>query len=130
VTAQNGGYNWNLGKNILCPTTEVFEKETTQPGNGGISKITDFGAGRFADLRLGQQSSGVAAAQGTLTYEASDKNPSRPYDLWGLGCVCIELLIWALTPERDGGRGFSSRRGWMNYHAPGKIEPTHPDDCF
>lgn len=108
----------------------VFEKKTTQPTNGGIFKITDFGAGRFADLRLGQQSSGVAAAKGTLTYKAPDKKPSRPFDLWGLGCVFLELLIWALTPEQDGGRGFSSRRGWMSSHEPGKNEPTHPDDAF
>ena len=108
----------------------VFEKETTQPGNGGIFKITDFGAGRFADLRLGQQSSGVPAAKGTLTYKAPDKHPSRPFDLWGLGCVFLELLIWALTPEQDGGRGFSSRRGWISSHEPGKNEPTHPDDAF
>lgn len=108
----------------------VFEKETTQRGNGGIFKITDFGAGRFANLLPGQQSSGVAAAKGTLTYKAPDKHPSRPFDLWGLGCVFIELLIWALTPEQDGGRGFSSRRGWMSDHEPGKNEPTHPDDAF
>lgn len=108
----------------------VFEKETTQPGTGGIFKITDFGAGRFADLRTGQQSLGVAAAKGTLTYRAPDKHASRPFDLWGLGCVFIELLIWALTPEQDGGRGFSSRRGWMADHPPGRNEPTHPDDKF
>ena len=108
----------------------VFEKETTRPGCGGTLKITDFGAGRFADLRLGQQSSGVKAAKGTLTYKAPDKYPSRPFDIWALGCVFIELLIWALTPEQDGGRGFSSRRGWMADHPPGIHEPTYPDDAF
>jgi serine/threonine protein kinase len=101
------------GENIL-----VFEKEPTQPESGGIFKITDFGAGRFAGLRLGEQSSGVAAAKGTLTYKAPDQYPSKPFDIWGLGCVFIELLIWALTTEQDGGRGFSSRRGWMSVTLP------------
>jgi serine/threonine protein kinase len=103
----------------------VFEKETSQPGNGGIFKISDFGAGRFAGLRPGQPSVGVSAAKGTFTYMAPDKHPSRPYDLWGLGCVFIELLIWALTPEQDGGRGFSNRRGWISDGTPKK-----DDDCF
>jgi serine/threonine protein kinase len=108
----------------------VFEKETTQPGTGGIFKITDFGSGRFADLGTQQQSSGVPAAKGTITYEAPDPYPSRPFDIWCLGCVFIELLIWALTPEQDGGEAFSSRRGWMADQPPGMNEPTYDVDKF
>ena len=110
----------------------VFEKENTSTESrpAGVFRISDFGAGRFANLALGEISTPAKASKGTLTYKAPDESPSRPFDLWALGCVFLELLIWAVTPEQDGGKGFSDRRGWMSDHKPGPAEPTHPDDAF
>jgi serine/threonine protein kinase len=108
----------------------IFEKQATDSRPAGVFKISDFGAGRFADLALGEISAPVKAARGTLTYKAPDEKPSRPFDLWALGCVFLELLIWAVTPEQDGGKGFSHRRGWMSNHEPGPAEQTYPDDAF
>jgi serine/threonine protein kinase len=108
----------------------VFEKETTESRHAGVFKISDFGAGRFANLAVGEISTPVKAAKGTMTYKAPEKNPSRPFDLWALGCVFLELLLWALTPIQDGGKGFSDERGWMSNRKPGPAEPSHPDDAF
>ncbi len=120
------GFHHDLkAENIL-----VFEKESTKSRWAGIFKISDFGAGRFANLALGEISASVTAARGTLTYKAPDESPSRPFDMWALGCVFLELLIWAVTPEQDGGKGFSHRRGWMSNHEPGPAEQTYPDDAF
>lgn len=112
---------------IKCENILIFGRETTQEGNSGIFKLTDFGAGRFAELRFGEPSKGVSGAKGTLTYVAPDKHPSRPYDLWGLGCVFIELLSWALTSEQDGGLKFASRRYCSE---PEQRGAPHPDDAF
>lgn len=106
----------------------VFEKEATQSPYAGVFKISDFGAGRFANLALGQISAPLKASKGTLTYKAPEEKPSRPFDMWALGCVYLELLIWALTGEQDGGKGFSDRRGFLSDPRPGDAKPTRPDD--
>jgi serine/threonine protein kinase len=109
----------------------VFEKSSTQSQYAGIFQISDFGAGRFANLALGEMSAPAKRMKGTLTYRGPEEKPSRPFDIWALGCVFLELLIWALTPEQDGGNGFSDRRGWISDSKHRDSEPTNPvDDAF
>ncbi|MCJ1379471.1 hypothetical protein MMC17_002572 [Xylographa soralifera] len=60
--------------------------------------LADFGSGRVQFLRSGSLQ--TRSATGTPTYEAPDGTAngggiSRPYDVWSLGCVFLEILTWA-----------------------------------
>lgn len=89
--------------NILC-----FTKGGSGGGSGTtVLKIADFGISRIhLDKTVARKSATTtlyltAAYQGPeVEFEAmDDKNPhprSRRYDIWSLGCVFLEFLIWLL----------------------------------
>lgn len=64
----------------------------------GTWRIADFGSGKVHTYRSG--SINTRSANGTLTYEPpeakSEGATSRPSDIWSLGCVFLELLIWTV----------------------------------
>ncbi len=64
----------------------------------GTFQIADFGSGKVHTYRSG--SVNTQSPNGTLTYEppeaAKEGKTSRPYDMWSLGCVFLELLAWAI----------------------------------
>ena len=80
----------------LKPENILFFKE--HDSRYGRLKITDFGSGKVHTYRSGSKNTG--SGKGTLTYEApeavSEGVFSRPYDIWSLGCVFLELLVWAV----------------------------------
>ena len=90
-------------------------------------RISDWGAGKVHTYR--SASINTKSPNGTPTYEAPEYQEegarSRPYDVWSLGCVFLELLVWVAS----GGHGvqkFADRR------AGGKTDPRHlhTDDAF
>jgi serine/threonine protein kinase len=90
----------------------------------GIFQIADFGIGKFHSLNSG---SGTGTFRGTPTYAApeskvfvrshtedkKDTKPglklSRPYDIWSLGCVLLEVAVW-LVFGTDGLKDFNDER--------------------
>ena len=85
----------------------------------GMFRISDWGSGKVNAYRT--RSYHTESPIGTLTYEppeyTKDGKTSRPYDLWSLGCVFLELLIWAVfgstsletfSNERDDKRDVNS----------------------
>lgn len=85
-------------------------------GQGTILKISDFGAGKFGLLPHGAKSNLVTNPKGTITYEGPDrlynegKGASRPFDVWALACVFLELLSWLFMPYDDAILNFASDR--------------------
>lgn len=90
----------------------------------GMFRISDWGSGKVNTYR--SRSYHTDSPIGTLTYEPPehtyDGETSRPYDLWSLGCVFLELLIWAVfgstivgefSDQRDEKRNASSGTGSM-----------------
>ena len=73
--------------------------------------IADFGSGKVHTYRSG--SVDTITANGTLTYEPpeaqSEGRTSRPHDVFSLGCVLLELLIWAVE-DYQSVKAFSSNR--------------------
>ncbi|KAH7303262.1 kinase-like domain-containing protein [Rhexocercosporidium sp. MPI-PUGE-AT-0058] len=75
----------------------------------GIIQIADFGIGKFHSIHSG---TGTTTYRGTVTYAAPESkvpedvespggsratkklNLSRPYDVWSLGCVLMEVTVW------------------------------------
>jgi serine/threonine protein kinase len=76
----------------------VFEDEKT---GEKVLKISDFGSGRIGKPRTGMKGSYATKDPntGTPDYEAPDwllsEKSSRPYDIWSLGCLSLEMLLWA-----------------------------------
>ena len=65
----------------------------------GTLRLADWGSGKVHLIRSG--SVNTRTPSGTSTYEAPDgyinnRAISRPYDVWSLGCVFLQLLLWAL----------------------------------
>ncbi len=64
----------------------------------GTFRISYWGSGKVNTYR--HSSYHTKSPIGTLTYEPPeytyDGKTSRPYDIWSLGCVFLELLIWAV----------------------------------
>ena len=91
--------------------------------------IADFGSGKVHTYRSG--SINTKSANGTLTYEPpeaqSEGRTSRPYDVFSLGCVFLELLIWAVCDYRSV-RTFTSER--VARRSPGSQFDFVEDDGF
>jgi len=76
-----------------------FEATESAPDNLGILQIADLGLGAFH--RLGSRSNVEAkSVGGSPTYVppecALDQPISRAYDIWSLGCIFLECVIWLL----------------------------------
>ncbi|KAK5327537.1 hypothetical protein LTR93_002921 [Exophiala xenobiotica] len=90
------GYHHDLKpENIL-----VFESGTR---HGHLTfKITDFGAGQFHRTTPNTWSQKTREPMGSFTYQAPDRAlygvASRPFDMFAMGCILLELLIWLLVP--------------------------------
>ena len=111
----------------LKPENILFYKDT---GPRGTFEISDFGTGKVHTYRSGSYN--TSSANGTLTYEAPEaakpgRKSSRPYDVWSLGCVFLELLIWAIL-------GFQAvedfRRKRIGRRYPESLTDAVEDDGF
>src|SRR5271154_365065 len=97
----------------------IFERK---PGTEPVMKISDFGTGKFKTLRDGTHSGDLPSEQvpyvkSTQAYAAPESGDeprmvSRPFDMWALGCVWLELMMWLFIPPPVGGEeeSFASAR--------------------
>ena len=107
----------------LKPENILFYKAT------GNFEISDFGSGKVHTYRSGSYN--TSSPNGTLTYEPPEAamvgGKSRPYDIWSLGCVFLELLVWAVL-------GFSHVEEFANKRLdrrfPGSFTAIEKDDAF
>lgn len=102
---------WGCHNDIKPENILVFEKI---PNHHPTFKIADFGVGVFRPAgKHGERSQLTSKAKGTRTYMAPDEKRnggvSRPIDMWAMGCVYLELMVW-LFRFFHSGRGFSSER--------------------
>lgn len=75
-----------------------------------ILKISDFGTARI-NVILSQSQTGIehtsykssSLSHGDTAYGAPDyaleQKTSRPYDIWSLGCIFFEVILWAAGPS-------------------------------
>ncbi|KAL8881298.1 MAG: hypothetical protein Q9198_001477 [Flavoplaca austrocitrina] len=98
VPAKKSAWHHDLKPaNILFFSTQDISALVQTAGEGTFS-IADFGAAKINTLR--SVSINTKSPNGTPDYEAPEQKTlgrtSRPYDVWSLGCVFLELLVWAL----------------------------------
>ena len=93
---------------------------------GDIWKIGDFGNARINKAVKGQSQKTPNLTMGDPIYESpdwhSDKLTSRPYDIWSLGCIFLEVLVWMFRSKSDEGEGLGafevSRSRDNGHHGP------------
>lgn len=115
---RRGGYHHDLK-----PENILFYKAT------GNFEISDFGSGKVQTYRSGSYN--TSSPQGTPSYEppeaAGTGGTSRPYDMWSLGCVFLELLVWAVLGFQHV-EEFRKQREDRRY--PGSPRDIQSDDAF
>ncbi|KAJ8129324.1 hypothetical protein O1611_g4308 [Lasiodiplodia mahajangana] len=74
----------------------VFPDGTNQ---WGTLVLADVGLAKSHDYHTRRRNTPTTTAFGSRRYESPEVNPgllSRKYDIWSLGCVFLEFLIWLL----------------------------------
>ncbi|KAI4109377.1 MAG: hypothetical protein L6R37_000534 [Teloschistes peruensis] len=93
--------------------------------------IADFGSGKVHTYRSGPASNNTPSPNGTQTYEppefAKEGKTSRPYDMWSMGCVFLELLVWVIFDYRSI-KAFAGDRGGRRF--PDSQTEFTDDDAF
>lgn len=112
----------------LKPQNILFFRGTGS--ESGVFKIADFGSGKVHTLRSG--SANTNSPNGTVTYEPPEAQldegaTSRPYDVWSLGCVLLELLLWAVFGF-DSVQNFAEERRGRSF--PDSKTNVLVDDAF
>ncbi|KAL8776006.1 MAG: hypothetical protein Q9194_003448 [Teloschistes cf. exilis] len=119
---RKSGYHHDLRpENILYFRTHSYDD--------GEFYIADFGSGKVHTYRSG--SINTRSPNGHPTYEppefAKESKTSRPYDIWSMGCVFLELLVWAVFDYKSVNK-FARDRGGFRF--PGSKTPFADDDAF
>lgn len=98
------------------------------PPHGSL-RIPDWGAGKVNTYRSG--SVNTDGPIGSPTYEPPeatyDGNTSRPYDVWSLGCVFLEILVWAVF-DFDTVQKFANDR--LSSLKTGSLTGKREDDAY
>jgi serine/threonine protein kinase len=80
----------------------------------GTFKLSDFGSAQTSDNYMRSLLCEVIQVRGTEAYESPDLlNSSKPTcatDVWSLGCVFLELLVWLFYPPGSDETGFMTQR--------------------
>ncbi|KAK5093346.1 hypothetical protein LTR70_004718 [Exophiala xenobiotica] len=77
-----------------------------------VFKIADYGCANAKDLDA-EGNSRKTHAKGTQDYhapEASSDSVSRPFDMWAMGCIFLELLVWGFMPSKSKKEAFVNER--------------------
>ena len=113
----------------LKPENILFFSASTSADKKAILRIADFGSSKIQTYRSG--SINTRSPNGTPTYEPpefiKDGTTSRPYDIWSLGAVFLELLVWAFI-DNDAVQRFREQR--HDRQCPGSNTNTTLDDAF
>jgi serine/threonine protein kinase len=94
-------------------------------------KISDFGLGKIHVLRSGgrDKSHWTQPTKSFPTYSAPDGellgSISRPADMWSLGCVFLELLVWIFIETEPAEEAFPNARN--GFTRPDTLPPPNPD---
>lgn len=87
-----------------------------------ILKISDFGTARLKQAVSAGVSHKTAELISDPEYAAPDqtmtKKASRPHDIWGLGCIYLEMMVWAFGLEGEIDDFYNERNPeWKNVEA-------------
>ncbi|KAH8742438.1 kinase-like domain-containing protein [Diaporthe sp. PMI_573] len=102
---------------------------TDHPGQLGTFVIADLGISRQHHIETGLRYSKTTTNSSTPVYQAPeveidalrDKPLRRRYDVWSVGCILLEYIIWLLW-DNDAIRAFNEARGKLAFYSTKKDE--------
>ncbi|OAG06763.1 HET-domain-containing protein [Paraphaeosphaeria sporulosa] len=92
-------------ENILC--FEDLDKEPSDDISSSILVIADVGLSRSHDQLTEDRKGATRTKSGTIKYEPpeTELQPNEPrsrrYDVWSLGCIYLEFMIWLLYGREE-----------------------------
>ncbi|KAK0375212.1 protein kinase domain-containing protein [Colletotrichum limetticola] len=119
----------NCRRDDLKPGNILYFTVGTAKGDMGILKITDFGISRFhQEATFDRLNKPTTTGATSPSYEApeavtSKAARSRRYDVWSIGCIFLEFVIW-LVQDWDAVQSFANARKSTSAHAGGAT-PSH-----
>ena len=100
-----------------------FLEETPGSGKGRCLKIADMGLAKRHVIATQDRSCLTSTRYGTILYEAPEAQTSasarsRQYDVWSVGCITLEWIIWLLYGNDQLQRFYSHLKGYGNNFTP------------
>jgi serine/threonine protein kinase len=95
-----------------------------EPGGRDFWKIGDFGSGAVKFVRLDSEEEmyNRKASTGDPIYSAPEYvvegRVSRPKDIWSLGGIFLEVLVWTMAGSTDGVEAFEAARNEFSRDSP------------
>ncbi|KAF4494301.1 HET-domain containing protein [Fusarium agapanthi] len=80
----------------LKPENILWFKDSTDPGKIGTLKIADWGLAKQHQDLTQVRTKQTTTSFGTRLYEPPEEKRSRLYDVWAMGCIWLEFLIWLM----------------------------------
>ncbi|KAM7216463.1 Protein kinase-like domain containing protein, partial [Rhypophila decipiens] len=105
-TPEEGSQNKNGRHGDLRPENiVVFRREDDADPRGNL-QITDAGLARFHELITNKRPDGTSTQGGSIEYSPPEANEvderrGRRYDMWSLGCILLEFIVWTLGGIKD-----------------------------
>ncbi|GAP89948.1 putative serine threonine protein kinase [Rosellinia necatrix] len=93
----------------------------------GILKIADMGLARHHEVNTRLRGNATTTRFGSARYEPPEAEPpslkptSRLYDVWSMGCIVLELIIWLL----DGTKRLNAFNDSIQEHVQNKDPPYY-----
>lgn len=92
-----------------------------EPLDLGLLQLADMGLAKRHVVATQVRSNGTNTRWSTRLYEApevqSDKNArSRLYDVWSMGCITLEFLIWILYGNGELKKLYNDKKGFKQLH--------------
>ncbi|KAJ4246499.1 hypothetical protein NW762_013439 [Fusarium torreyae] len=118
------GINISIRHGDLKPENLLwFLEETTESKKTRYLKIADMGLAKRHVVATQDRSCLTSTRYGTILYEApeaqtSDSGRSRQYDVWSMGCITLEWVIWILYGNDQLQRFYSHLKGYGNDFTP------------
>lgn len=102
---------------------------TDHPGQLGSFVIADLGISRQHQIETGLRHSKTTTNSSTPVYQAPeveidalrDKPLRRRYDVWSMGCIVLEYIIWLLW-DNEAIKAFGDARGKFPFYSTAKDE--------
>ncbi|KAK7928900.1 HET-domain-containing protein [Apiospora marii] len=104
----------------------MFSREESTP----ILQIADMGLSAFHQEANTNMRVASGVGSGTSRYKPPEHDPdsprSRSYDVWSMGCILLELLVW-FTSGKGALQEFKKQTPYFWFHQPGGSYTIQPD---
>lgn len=117
------GVDRSIRHGDLKPENLLWFLEETSGSKRRYLKIADMGLAKRHVIATQDRSCLTSTRYGTILYEAPEAQTSvsarsRQYDVWSMGCITLEWIVWILYGNEQLQRFYSHLKGYGNNFTP------------